>query len=70
MHTYIHTYVHTGSDQPGKWRPTPPSYQPALSPEFATTEEPWLMQSADEFRMPPPPALDSEVYRLSYMQGT
>src|SRR5262245_13905463 len=50
-----------GSDEVGKWRPTPPALAPGLVPQFATMT-PWGMLSPDQFRPAGPPALDSEQY--------
>jgi hypothetical protein len=50
---------------PGIWEPTPPGYLPAATPwiRYAT---PWTMTSPSQFRVPPPPALDSEVWANDY----
>ena len=50
---------------PGIWEPTPPGFLPAATPwiRFAT---PWTMTSPSQFRVPPPPALDSKVWADDY----
>jgi len=50
-----------GSDEVGKWRPTPTAFAPGAVPQFATMT-PWAMLSPDQFRPAGPPALDSEQY--------
>lgn len=45
----------------GEWRPTPPNYAPAALPQWRFVT-PFTMASADQFRAPPPPALDSADY--------
>jgi membrane-associated phospholipid phosphatase len=62
--------AHDGSDRvvdytpgtdPGDWQPTPPAYLPALAPQWPGVT-PFCLQSAAQFRVPPPPALDSPEY--------
>jgi len=50
---------------PGIWQPTPPGFLPAATPwiRFVT---PWTMISSSQFRAPPPPALDSDVWLRDY----
>ncbi|MGC2404054.1 MAG: vanadium-dependent haloperoxidase, partial [Acidobacteriaceae bacterium] len=50
---------------PGVWQPTPPGFLPAATPwiRFVT---PWTMTSPSQFRVPPPPALDSDVWLHDY----
>lgn len=50
------------SDDPGKWRRTPPSYRPPELPHWGKVK-PFLLQSAHQFRAPAPPARDSDAYR-------
>ena len=54
-----------GSDEPGKWRPTPPAFAPGAVPQFATMT-PWGILSPDQFRPPGPPALGSDQYLRDY----
>ncbi|MBI4719061.1 MAG: phosphatase PAP2 family protein [Planctomycetes bacterium] len=54
------------SDAPGAWRPDPvnPTQQP-LGEEWHNVK-PFALNSASQFRAPPPPALDSEEYTQAY----
>ncbi|WP_081913464.1 vanadium-dependent haloperoxidase [Glycomyces sp. NRRL B-16210] len=47
---------------PGVWQPTPPAFGPGqqAGTRFAV---PFALDSADQFRLDPPPALGSEAYR-------
>jgi hypothetical protein len=54
-----------GSDEIGKWRPTPPAFGPGAVPQFAIMT-PWGIKSPDQFRPSGPPALDSEQYLTDY----
>jgi hypothetical protein len=49
------------SEEPGKWRETPPGFRPPVLP-FWGHVSPFMMTSPDQFRAPPPPALDSKQY--------
>lgn len=53
----------------GAWRPTPsttgPSNQPGAGPQFASMT-PWVLRRPSQFRLPPPPALTSDVYTADY----
>ncbi|GAA2434116.1 vanadium-dependent haloperoxidase [Streptomyces macrosporus] len=47
---------------PGVWQPTPPAYAPAT--QYGNRlARPFLLDGADQYRLPAPPALDSERYR-------
>jgi hypothetical protein len=50
---------------PGVWQPTPPGLLPPATPwiRFVT---PWTMNSPSQFRVMPPPALDSPVWVHDY----
>ena len=49
-------------DAPGQWRQDPISQlPPALGARWAEVA-PFVLQTADQFRVPPPPALDSPEY--------
>jgi hypothetical protein len=54
-----------GSDEVGKWRPTPTGFASGLVPQFATMT-PWGILSPDQFRPAGPPALDSEQYLADF----
>ena len=58
-----------GSTDAGKWRPTPPEFKAGKETQVPT-EKTWVVGDVKRFRMPPPPALDSEQYRESYYQST
>ncbi len=49
------------SDEPGKWRETPPGFRPPTLPFWAGVT-PFVMTSPSQFRAPPPLALDSKEY--------
>jgi hypothetical protein len=49
------------SEEPGKWRETPPGFRPPVLP-FWGHVTPFVMTSPDQFRAPPPPPLDSKEY--------
>jgi hypothetical protein len=46
----------------GGWQPTPPSFTPAQQAGNRLAR-PFLLSRADQFRLPPPPALDSPRYQ-------
>jgi len=50
---------------PGIWQPTPPGLLPPATPwiRFVT---PWTMTSPSQFRVQPPPALDSDLWVRDY----
>lgn len=47
------------SNDPGKWRETPPGFRPPVLPHWGNVV-PFAMTSPSQFRAPPPPALDSQ----------
>ena len=50
---------HLGSEEPGKWRPTPPDYQDGV--EWCwNTMKPLVMDSASQFMAPPPPPFSTD----------
>ncbi len=49
------------SNEPGKWRETPPNFRPPTLP-FWGKVTPFVMTSPSQFRPPPPPALDSKQF--------
>jgi hypothetical protein len=58
--------TYTGGTDPGDWRPTPPANATTpLFQQFATTTC-WAMPSASAFRQGPPPAINSEEYRIAF----
>ncbi len=50
---------------PGVWQPTPPGFLPAATP-WIRSVTPWTMSSPSQFRIPPPPALDSDIWLHDY----
>jgi hypothetical protein len=52
---------YTPGSAPGQWRPTPPGFLPALSPQWAQLT-PFAMTSDTQFLPPGPPALSSAAY--------
>lgn len=56
-----------GSTQPGMWRPTPPNFELAETPQWADMR-PWCMSSDSEFRPPPPPHMTSALYAMDHNQ--
>lgn len=58
--------VYEFSDQPGKWRTDPLNpNQPALGASWFRVK-PFVINSATQFRVPPPPAMDSAEYAAAY----
>jgi hypothetical protein len=53
-----------GND-PGDWQPTPPALAPALLPGWGQVT-PFGLQEGSQFRLPPPPALNSRKYADDY----
>jgi VCBS repeat-containing protein len=51
----------TGGNGVGVWQPTPPSYAPALDPQWANLE-PFALNSPDQFLPPPLPDPTSAAY--------
>lgn len=45
----------------GIWQPTPPLFAPALLPHWSTVK-PFVIQSADQFKIPAPRTLNSDAY--------
>ena len=56
-----------GSEEVGKWRPTPTAFASGAVPQFATMA-PWGMLTPDQFRPAGPPALDTEQYLADYIE--
>ena len=50
---------------PGIWQPTPPGFLPPATP-WIRSATPWTMTSPSQFRVPPPPALDSDTWVHDY----
>lgn len=58
-------YTYTGSTDTGKWRPTPPGYQPGLAPHWKDVD-PFVISSTADFLPGPPPALNSAEYAAAF----
>jgi len=56
---------YTPGTDPDDWQPTPPGFLPALLPQFATVE-PFAIDSPDQFRAAPPPAITSEAFTRAF----
>jgi PAP2 superfamily len=56
------------SDQPGHWRQDPISQIPLALGAHWNQVEPFVLESADQFRTPPPPALDSAEYAEAFRE--
>ncbi len=55
------------TEEEGRWVPTPPQYQQALEPHWNEIR-PMVMDSADQFRTPPPPAFNMKDKNSKYYQ--
>jgi hypothetical protein len=56
-------YTAPSSGSPGVWVPTPPTFAPALLPGWGLMA-PWVMRNQSQFRLGPPPAVDSDLYAM------
>jgi hypothetical protein len=54
------------SDLPGKWRMDPISQIPLAMGAHWGQVQPFVLASADQFRVPPPPAMDSPEYASAF----
>lgn len=57
--------AHDPSTAPGKWRETAPGFAAAAEPHWATVT-PFALETPNQFRPAPPPALDSLEYTLAF----
>jgi hypothetical protein len=65
------------SEEPGLWRETPPGFRPPVLPHWRNVA-PYVMKSPDQFRAPPPPAVDSQqaadelaqIFRIGARDGS
>ena len=55
---------YTPGDEPGEWRPTPPTYSNAVLPNWADLE-PFAIPCAEIFQPGPPPCLTSREYAVN-----
>jgi hypothetical protein len=56
-------YTAPGAGSPGVWVPTPPAFAPASLPGWGGVT-PWVMRNQSQFRLGPPPAIDSDLYAM------
>jgi uncharacterized protein (TIGR03118 family) len=56
---------YTPGNAPGDWRPTPPGFAPAQTPQWPFVT-PFALKSGSQFRPPPPPALTSAAYTAGF----
>jgi hypothetical protein len=66
-----HAEPHVGvdyltSDEPGRWRQDPISLIPLAMGAHWGEVEPFVLRSADQFRVPPPPAMESAEYAEAF----
>lgn len=54
------------SNDPGKWRQDPISLIPLALGAYWDEVKPFALERADQFRVPPPPRLDSAAYAAAY----
>jgi hypothetical protein len=54
------------SNDPGKWRQDPISLIPLALGAYWDKVKPFVLERADQFRVPPPPRLDSPAYAAAY----
>jgi hypothetical protein len=54
------------SDQPGKWRQDPISQLPLALGAYWGGVKPFVMHSGDQYRVPPPPAIDTAEYAMAF----
>jgi hypothetical protein len=57
---------HMTSEEPGRWRQDPISQIPLALGTYWGGVEPFVLQSATQFRAPPPPALASPAYTAAF----
>jgi hypothetical protein len=56
---------YTPGSAPGDWRPTPPAFAPAQTPQWPDVR-PFALHAGSQFRPPPPPALSSRQYAAAF----
>jgi hypothetical protein len=62
----IYGVDHTPSNQPGRWRQDPISLIPVALGAHWGRVRPFVLQSPSQFRLPPPPALNSAEYAEAF----
>jgi hypothetical protein len=58
---------YTPGTTPGDWQPAPPSFAAAVQPGWGLVR-PFGLESGWQFRLPPPPAIDSGRYAKDYAE--
>ena len=56
---------YTPGNNPGDWRPTPPAFAPAQTPQWPAVT-PFALKSGSEFRPAAPPSLTSAAYTAAF----
>src|SRR5205807_4094755 len=59
------TVSYTPGTDPGDWQPTPPAFAPPAFTQWGAVT-PFGLANGSQFRLPPPPALDSDEYADAY----
>ncbi|HEX9870180.1 MAG TPA: vanadium-dependent haloperoxidase [Candidatus Tectomicrobia bacterium] len=59
--------AYTPGTAPGAWQPTPPDFRAAVGPERGAVKA-FVLKSSDQFTLPGPPALDSEVFARDMLE--
>jgi hypothetical protein len=57
--------TYTPGTAPGDWRPAPPAFAPAQTPQWPAVR-PFALRTGSQFRPPPPPALNSPQYAAAF----
>lgn len=58
--------MYNPSEEPGKWRQDPISHIPLARGAHWNRVKPFVLKSADQFRSPPPSALNSPEYATAF----
>lgn len=59
----------TPGTEPGRWRPDPVSQSPLALGARWSQVKPFVLRAAEQFRIPPPPALDSAEYAAAFLEA-
>jgi len=59
---------HPTSNLPGRWRQDPISLIPLALGAYWGGCKPFVLESSDQFRIPPPPAMNSPEYSMAYVE--
>jgi hypothetical protein len=58
---------YTPGTEPGDWQPTPPAFGPAVFVQWGQVT-PFGLTGGSQFRLPPPPALNTGRYAFDYLE--